>query len=420
MESQTAKLENVNKFSKYGLRRRPTYEEVTNLLDENKKLGLPLPNRDATFFRNSPEGSFFDGIHQMEDLKEQQEKILLRQMNDILLRKNIRTAGRTLHAERARLNALIPPQIVEANMEVDEDGNNQPTVQPTTPSASSIIQQLSQLDLELQQRDSRALKRREEIAMNEAEQVRKFTKPTLQEQLLGLQPPRTQPENIPIFSTGDEALQTTRVKRKSLNATVSASSGQAPQPMNTTSQPKRNEPETRVEPRGKAGRPKMFKYGTDRAGGTKREGDDIPEDTGGAPNGDTNRKKSKRTNKNKEKIQKRLEAKMAKETVNIEGEDADDEVEDTRKGSRVKKSIEKPKIPSKANIQIIFEELTNAKNKNTITAEEYKEFNEVFQEFRKAKGKEKSKQTAKAKDIYKKLYPKLKKKYDDTVSASTR
>ena len=405
MESQTAKLENVNKFSRYGLRRRPTYEEVTNLLDENKKLGLPLPNRDATFFRNSPEGSFFDGIHQMEDLKDEQQRLLLRQMNDILMRQNIRTAGRTLHADRARLNAFRPPRIVEANMQVDADGNTQPAVQPTTPSASSTIQQLSQLDLELQQRDSRAQKRREEIAMNEAEQVRKFTKPTLQEQLLGLQPPRTQPENIPIFSSGDEALQTTRVKRKSLNATVSASSGQAPQPMNTTSQPKRNEPETRVEPRGKAGRPKMFKYGTDRADGTKRDGDDIPEEA--------NRKKSKRTNKNKEKQQKRLEAKMSKETVNVNAEDADDEVEDTRKGSRVKKSIEKPKIPSKANIQIIFEELTNAKNKNTITAEEYKEFNEVFQEFRKAKGKEKSKQTAKAKDIYKKLYPKLKKKYDE-------
>ena len=59
MQSQTAKLENVNKLSKYGLRSKPTYDEITNLPDENKKLGLPLPNRDATFFRNSPEGSFF-------------------------------------------------------------------------------------------------------------------------------------------------------------------------------------------------------------------------------------------------------------------------------------------------------------------------------------------------------------------------
>ena len=58
----------------------PTYQEVFGLLGENKMLGLPLPNRDATFFRNSPEGGFFDGVHQMED--------------------------------RARLNAFRPPQIV--------------------------------------------------------------------------------------------------------------------------------------------------------------------------------------------------------------------------------------------------------------------------------------------------------------------
>ena len=213
MQSETAKLENVNKFSKYGLRRRPTYEEITNLLDENKKLGLPLPNRDATFFRKSPEGSFFDGIHQMEDLKDEQQRLLLRQMNDILLRQNIRTAGRTLHTERARLNAFRPPQVVESNMQVDQEGTPQPTVQPTTAPPSTRLRQASHLNMELQQRGNTAQKRREEIAMNEAEQVRKFTKPTLQEQLLGLQPPRTTPESIPIFSSGDEALQPVKVKK---------------------------------------------------------------------------------------------------------------------------------------------------------------------------------------------------------------
>ena len=443
METQTAKLENVNKFSKYGLRRRPTYEEITNLLDENKKLGLPLPNRDATFFRNSPEGSFFDGIHQMEDIKDQQQRLLLRQMNDILMRQNIRTAGRTLHTERARLNAFRPPQIAEANMEVDAEGDPQPMpqrMQPTPP--SSRLQQASQLNLEMEQRRNTAQKRREQIAINEAEQVKKFTKPTLQEQLLGLQPPRTEPESIPIFSSGDEALQTTKVKRKSLNATVpvslnatvSASSNQAPQPMNTTSQPKRNEPETRVEPRGKAGRPKMFKHGTDRTDGTKRDtpeivnvetmgkktrqrmktgkgdkrdGDDIPEETD---------RKAKRLNKNKEKQQRRLEARMTKETVNVENDSADDEAEEAtrRKGSRVKQTIQKPKRPSEANnITIISETLKTARNRNVITAEEYKEFDEIFKEFLSVKGKaEKSKRTNKAKVIYKNLYPKLKKNYD--------
>ena len=98
--------------------------------------------------------------------------------------------------------------------------------------------------------------------------------------------------------------------------------------MDVSNNPKRSSPEERVEPRGKAGRPKMFKHGTDRPDGTKREGDEIPETT--------SRKKSKRTNKNKEKIQKRLEAKMAKEaTVNIEAEDADDE-EEHKKGKQSK------------------------------------------------------------------------------------
>lgn len=159
---------------------------------------MPLPNRDATFFRNSPEGSFFDGIHQMEDLKDELQRLLLRQMNDILMRQDMRTAGRTLHTERARLNAFRPLRIVEANMEVDEDGNPQPTARPTSASheagrspPSTRLQQASQLNVELEQRRNTAQKRREEIALNEAEQVRKFTKPTLQEQLLGLHPPKS-------------------------------------------------------------------------------------------------------------------------------------------------------------------------------------------------------------------------------------
>ena len=34
----TATLENVNKFSKIGLRRRPTYQEIIGLIDENEKI----------------------------------------------------------------------------------------------------------------------------------------------------------------------------------------------------------------------------------------------------------------------------------------------------------------------------------------------------------------------------------------------
>ena len=133
------------------------------------------------------------------------------------------------------------------------------------------------------------------------------------------------------------------------------------------------------------------------------------------PEDKTNRKKSKRTNKNKEKIQKRLEAKMAKEaTVDIESDDANDE--DTRKGSRVRSTIQKPIIPSKVGIQPMYEAYNNARNKNIITKEEFEEFNDIFKEYRKAKGKDKSKYTRQARELYRnKLYNKLKKKYDDAL-----
>ena len=376
----------VDRYSIYGLKRRPTYEEIIGIIDEsNEKITGKLPNRDVTMFKSSPEGSFFDGADSIEQLKEEQGRLLLRQMMELLLHQNARTAGRTFHTARFQLPSTSqvisqPSQSMDASAEASRsfrDVDAEVTTQTTPTVPSSSTQQASQMNAELEQRRSTAMKRREETAMNHRGEVFKLSKPTLAQQILNIQPPRAVPENIPIFSSGDEALQTTKVKRKSmyatglaslnatgsasLNATVSASSSQAP--MDVSSKPKRGTPETDVERRGKAGRPKMFKHGTDRADGTKREGDEIPETT--------SRKKSKRTNKNKEKIQKRLEAKMARETVNIESDDADDE--DTRKGSRVRQTIEKPKTPSQArNIQVIYETLTNAKNKNIITAEEYK------------------------------------------------
>ena len=102
----TATLENVNQFSYLGLRRRPTYDEVVGLIKENETLTGELPNRDATFFKASNEGSFFDGMDSLEVLKEQQQRILQRQLQDLLLRQTVRSNGGTFHLERHRQAAL--------------------------------------------------------------------------------------------------------------------------------------------------------------------------------------------------------------------------------------------------------------------------------------------------------------------------
>ena len=97
----TAILENINPYSKFGLRRRATYDEIANLIGENEKLTGELPNRDATFFKASPEGSFFDGMDSLEVLKEQQNRIHKRQLQELLLRQNPPTLPRSSQGRAA-------------------------------------------------------------------------------------------------------------------------------------------------------------------------------------------------------------------------------------------------------------------------------------------------------------------------------
>ena len=96
----TATLELINPYAKYGLKRRPTYSEIIGLIDENEKLTGKLPDRTATFYKASPEGSFFDGTDHLEVLKEQQQRIHERQMRELLLRQNVRYNGNSFNVDR--------------------------------------------------------------------------------------------------------------------------------------------------------------------------------------------------------------------------------------------------------------------------------------------------------------------------------
>ena len=135
----TATLENVNKFDYLGLRRRPTYNEIIGLIKENETLTGELPNRDATFFKASNEGSFFDGMDSLEVLKEQQQRILQRQVQDLLLRQTVRQNGGTFHLERHRQSS--------------SDTSSSPEVQPDRDMLSAQVQaDLAQRQQQLQDR----------------------------------------------------------------------------------------------------------------------------------------------------------------------------------------------------------------------------------------------------------------------------
>ena len=111
----TATLELVNPYSKYGFKRRPTYDEIIGLINENDTITGQLPDRTATLYKASPEGSFFDGTDALELLKEQQSRILQRQMQDLLLRQTVRSNGGTFNLERQRQSAsgTLPSTEVE-------------------------------------------------------------------------------------------------------------------------------------------------------------------------------------------------------------------------------------------------------------------------------------------------------------------
>ena len=41
--TKTARLELINPYAKYGLKRRPTFDEIVGLVSENNKFGRPFP-----------------------------------------------------------------------------------------------------------------------------------------------------------------------------------------------------------------------------------------------------------------------------------------------------------------------------------------------------------------------------------------
>ena len=201
----TAVLENVNKFSYLGLRRRPTYNEIIGLIKENETLTGELPNRDATFFKASNEGSFFDGLDSLEVLKEQQQRILQRQMQDLLLRQNVRQNGGTFHVERHSQNT--------------PSSSSSSSSTPINVGSDFGTLRVAGMQTELQERARQAMSRQQQTGGAHAEQTSQQARlPTLdsflsnitsplQRMIRPLPIPRRQPETIDLTTDDVEEAQ---------------------------------------------------------------------------------------------------------------------------------------------------------------------------------------------------------------------
>ena len=189
----TATLELVNPYSKFGFKRRPTYDEIIGLINENETITGQLPDRTATLYKASPEGSFFDGTDALDLLKEQQNRILQRQMQDLLLRQTVRNNGGTFNLERHRQNTPSSSSSSSTPINVGSDFGTL---------------RVAGMQTELQERARQAISRQQQTGGAHAEQTSQQARlPTLDSFLSGITSPlqrmirplpipRRQPETI--------------------------------------------------------------------------------------------------------------------------------------------------------------------------------------------------------------------------------
>ena len=374
----TATLKMNNPYSKLGLKRRPTYDEVINLISENETITGKLPNRDATFFKGSPEGSFFDGSDSLEVLKDEQERLLLKQMGELLLRQNSRRNGTTFHSQRMQRLPATSPTIEQPTQPMDVEAQEQTQSAPTTqaqtqsaPTAPTASSQSTKLNTELQQRRNIATQRQQAVVMNHRGEIFQQNKPTITEQIHRINPPRSfapiRPQNFAMSDSDDALMGDTRNRKRRQDIPSSSNQPLPAVEMDVNASSKRGSPETQIEPKGKAGRPKV-KYTDTRPNAEKREGDE--------PESEVPRKKSRTKGKRRQNLSLGV--------ARGNDDEADDEPPERRRG--VRKTIQKPVSPSTIGIQKLREEFVNANNKNIISKEEYNRFDELYKLFITSKG----------------------------------
>ena len=197
----TASLELINPYAKFGLKRRPTYEEIANLIGENDLITGKLPNRDATFFKASPQGSFFDGSDHLELLKDQQMRILDRQMREIMMRQEAHRNGHTYAVHK--MDTDTPQQ---ANDQAIADEYDFSTPQQTTRQHEAMV------DTQLQDIATATKRRAEEVGRAMASNLRDMGGTLFHRMVANRQSAPTEPRQAPAGGAVADDQQTMHVE----------------------------------------------------------------------------------------------------------------------------------------------------------------------------------------------------------------
>ena len=357
-------------INKQGLREKPNYDELINFL-QNKQEKIVYPDRFAKRIRESPQlSNLLDGEgFDINDIKDQQ----IRQMKEFQVQQAMIQAD----GDAKLLNTMNKKMQTLPTNPVGKKVSGMQTDEPARKTQGVQVENTQYFDMAMDDKVADVNEQIEtELDKNTGNQEQK----------------RVNIVNILQSHLGEITQQQTDfvhqlIQPDSGGASSSglASSSTEIQPVKkTTTKQSKKDPETAVEPKGKAGRPKKD---TD-ARMEQLEQQSTPEKRerkASNGNGDKPPKAKRKTKKEREleKLALEEERKYSPETTQPEPT--------SPKG--VKKTIEKPKqiAPSQIGIQKVREELEQAKIAGKLDTQDTSAYMILYDEWKGAKGNQKVK-----------------------------
>ena len=367
-------------INKQGLREKPNYDELINYL-QNKQEKIVYPDRFFKKLRESPQlSNLLDGEgFDINDIKDQQ----IRQMKEFQVQQAMIQAD----GDAKLLNTMNKKMQTLPTNPVGKKVSGMQTDEPARKTQGVQVEETQYFDMAM---DDKVADVNEQIEMEldkntaNQEQQRANIVNILQSHLGEITQQQTdfvhqliQPDSGGASSSGLE------------------SSSTAIQPVKkTTTKQSKKDPETAVEPKGKAGRPKKDTDARMEQLATQTPTEDVViqettaekrERKASNGNGDKPPKAKRKTKKEREleKLALEEERKYSPETTQPEPT--------SPKG--VKKTIEKPKqiAPSQIGIQKVREELEQAKIAGKLDTQDTSAYMILYDEWKDAKGNQKIK-----------------------------